>query len=160
MHFTYIVALLPLFVSASPVAFPQGNAATEVTGLNQATTDGAAEKAAQVEIASAISAGAPEATILAAVNAAQSALDVAETQRAANQAAATNEAETTALNSLENLQLTEAQPLINTLMTTAGQTAENAAQLGVIFADGAAFNNAAKSAAVAVRNLPLSSIKT
>jgi hypothetical protein len=154
MHFIFIVTLLPLFVSASPVTFPQGNAAAEVTGLNQATTDGAAEKAAQVEIASAISAGAPEATILAAVNAAQSALDVAETQRAANQAAATDEAETTALNSLENLQLTEAQPLINTLKTPAGQTAENAAQLGVIFADGAAFNNEAKSAAAAVRTIP------
>jgi hypothetical protein len=91
---------------------------------------------------------------LAAVNTAQSALDVAETQRAANQAAATNEAETTALNNLENLQLTEAQPLINTLKTTAGQAAENAAQLGMIFADGAAFNNAAKSAATTVPTLP------
>jgi hypothetical protein len=79
---------------------------------------------------------------------------VAEAQRAANQAAATNEAETTALNNLENLQSTEAQPLINTLKTTARQTAENAAQLGVIFADGAAFNNAAKSAAATVRTLP------
>ena len=78
---------------------------------------------------------------------AQSALTTAEAQRAANQAAATNEAETTALNSLQNLQETEAQPLITTLKTPAGQTAANAAQLAVIFANGAAFNNQAKAAA-------------
>jgi len=42
---------------------------------------------------------------------------------------------------LQNLQETEAQPLITTLKTPAGQTAANAAQLAVIFANGAAFNN-------------------
>lgn len=152
MHFNYFITLFPLLVSAVPL--PQGNAATELAGLDQAKIDGAAESAAQVEIASAISAGAPEATILAAVDAAQSALTTAENQRAANQAAATNEAETDALNSLENLQETEAQPLIDTLKTVAGQTSANAEQLAEIFASGAAFNAAAKAAATGVRTLP------
>jgi len=118
------------------------------TGLTQASTDGAAEAAAQAAIATAISGAQPESVIAAAVAQAQSALTTAEAQRAKNQALATNAAEKSALASLANLQTTEAQPLINTLKTPAGQTAANAAQLLTIFQNGAAFNNAAKTAAV------------
>jgi hypothetical protein len=153
MRFIYIMSLLPLLVTAAPLARPVDNTAldehnTQLDNLNLSSADGSKEAATAGRVSSDITNAEPASQVNTDLDATQDALNTAEAQRAKDQQARSviPASETADLNSLETLQTTEAQPEIDALKSAGGATTQNIDALESTFATGATLTAGAKKA--------------